>query len=98
MSKHQRSAVLTPARAKQHTFTVHISGARSVAMTGSFCQWCPDGRLMRHDGNGTWSAKIMLPPGRYEYRLLVDGEWRDDPGCSERVPNGLGEENCVFHV
>jgi hypothetical protein len=28
----------------------------------------------------------------------VDGEWRDDPNCTERVPNPFGSENCVLHV
>jgi len=37
-------------------------------------------------------------PGRYEYRFVVDGQWRDDPACTERVPNGFGSENCVLRV
>jgi hypothetical protein len=98
MAKNQLSAVGAPARAKQHIFTVQIPDARSVVVTGSFCDWSPDGRPMRHDGNGTWKTSITLPMGRYEYRLLIDGEWRDDPASSERVANGLGGENCVFQV
>ena len=97
-AKHPRSARPSPARPKHCTMSVCIPGAHSVAITGSFCNWSAEGRPMRPDGNGTWTATLELPGGRYEYRLLVDGQWQDDPGCPERVANGFGSENCVFHV
>jgi len=28
----------------------------------------------------------------------VDGEWQDDPACSDRVPSPFGSENCVLFV
>jgi len=40
----------------------------------------------------------LLTPGRYEYRFLVDGQWRNDPECAECVANPFGSENCVIHV
>jgi len=45
-----------------------------------------------------WKKTISLPPGRYEYRLLVDGQWQDDPQCPLRQPNQFGGENCVCEV
>ncbi|MBI3858582.1 MAG: hypothetical protein HY293_23090, partial [Planctomycetes bacterium] len=41
---------------------------------------------------------LDLPPGEYEYRLIVDGVWRDHPGAAKRVPNPFGTENCVLVV
>ena len=97
MSKH-RTAVAT-SRAKHHTIAVEMPGARSVAVTGSFCDWNPAGHPLRYDRNGgVWTTTLTLPPGRYEYRLVVDGEWRDDPTCETHVPNPFGGENCVFEV
>jgi hypothetical protein len=76
-----------------------MPGARSLVVTGSFCNWRPEGQPLRYDQNGgVWTATLTLPPGRYEYRLLVDGEWRDDPTCEERLTNPFGSENCVFEV
>jgi hypothetical protein len=42
-----------------------------------------------------WSKTLSLDPGSYQYRLLVDGQWQDDPQCLQRVPNTYGTENCV---
>jgi len=36
--------------------------------------------------------------GTYHYRFLVDGEWRDDPESTLRVPNPFGSENAVRKV
>ena len=85
-------------RAKHHTLTFKVPGAKSVAVTGDFCEWAREGFPLQLDGDGTWKATLTLPAGRYEYRLLVDGEWSDDPACTERVPNPFGTENCVFHI
>jgi len=83
---------------KRHVFALPpfaAGNAKSVAVTGSFCGWTPEGRLLKHEGNGTWECTLTLPPGRYEYRFLVDGIWCDDPACADRVPNPFGSENCV---
>jgi hypothetical protein len=28
-------------------------------------------------GGGEWITQLELAPGEYQYRLIVDGEWRD---------------------
>jgi hypothetical protein len=39
------------------------------------------------------------PPRReYQYRLVVDGEWRDHAEAPRRVSNPYGTENCVLTV
>jgi 1,4-alpha-glucan branching enzyme len=99
MSKHHRTAVAAPPRVKGHPVAVTMPGAHSVVVTGSFCDWSREGHPLEYDRNGgVWGTVLMLPPGRYEYRLIVDGEWRDDPACARHVPNPFGGENCVFEV
>lgn len=95
VSKHQ-----TPAHPhkKHHPLALKAPGAKSVIVTGSFCDWTNEGHPLKHDGTGTWKATLTLHPGQYEYRFLVDGEWQDDPTCPERVPNPFGTENCVFRL
>lgn len=97
MSRHRTHVAAHPEE-KQHAMKLEAPGAKSVVVTGSFCGWAPAGHALRHEGHGTWKATLALQPGRYEYRFIVDGEWRDDPDCSERVPNPFGTENCVVHV
>lgn len=29
---------------------------------------------MKEVGDGTWAANLLLKPGTYEYRLVVDGK------------------------
>ncbi len=99
MSKHHHTnPVPTLPHAKHHTVTLKAPGAKSVVVTGCFSGWSPEGHPLRHDGHGNWTGAISVQPGRYEYRFVVDGEWRDDPNCGVRVPNGFGTENCVFEV
>ena len=40
----------------------------------------------------------MLPPGAYEYKFVVDGEWLTDPGNPEVRPNAFGTYNSVLLV
>jgi 1,4-alpha-glucan branching enzyme len=72
--------------------------AQSVVITGSFCNWETNSYPMEKDGSGLWKRALSLGPGQYEYRLIVDGQWCNDPACSVRVPNVFGTENCILHV
>jgi 1,4-alpha-glucan branching enzyme len=83
---------------RQVAFKLSVPQARSVLVTGSFCDWQINSHHLKKDKTGIWKATISLPPGSYEYRFVVDGQWQDDPLCHERVPNAFGSENCVLHV
>lgn len=85
------------AEKKRVEFSYHAPEAHEVSLAGTFNDWSSR-TTMRKDEEGTWRAGIVLPPGTYQYRFVVDGEWRDDPGCPERAPNDMGGENCVVNV
>ncbi len=72
--------------------------AKAVLVTGSFCDWETGAWPLKFGRRGIWKTALDLPPGRYEYRFLIDGIWCDDPNCTERVPNPFGSQNCVLHV
>ncbi len=86
--------------ASQEARGIRLGGAQAeqVLVTGTFCDWQTDSCVLKKDKKGVWRTTLSLIPGRYEYRFLVDGAWRDDPSCTERVPNPFGAENCVLHV
>ena len=86
------------AQFKRVTLTYHMPDAESVLVAGSFCDWRTDHYALKKDKNGSWKTTMTLAPGRYEYRFVVDGEWRNDPNCAERTANEFGGENCVLHV
>jgi hypothetical protein len=53
---------------------------------------------MRKDSGKVWKATVALPPGRYEYRFVVDGQWISDPNATESVGNNFGGTNSVIVV
>jgi 1,4-alpha-glucan branching enzyme len=92
----KKSSPSTP-RKKRVSFAYNAPEAQSVSVTGTFCDW-QEGYPLKKDRKGLWKTTLSLAPGQYEYRFVVDGQWCDDPQCTERVPNPLGSENCVLHV
>lgn len=94
------AAVQRPRRAasKHVLLAVHVGAAREVSVTGDFTKWSADGIPLLRGPQGDWHVTLKLAPGSYQYRLLVDGTWRDDPCASTRVPNPYGTENCVLVV
>jgi len=75
-------------------FVQPCAGVRSVSVAGSFNGWNPAaGEMTRREELGIFERRIDTPPGRYEYRLVIDGVWQCDPYNPARVTNGLGGEN-----
>jgi len=79
-------------------FAVRMEKANEVVVTGDFTGWARDGVRLTREKEGTWRTVLELPRGEYQYRLLVDGEWRDDPGAARRVPNGFDGCNGILTV
>ena len=53
--------------------------ARAVFVAGSFNGWHPSALPLQKQTSGRWVVELVLEPGRYEYRFVVDGELTDDP-------------------
>jgi hypothetical protein len=83
---------------RQVALSVRADGAKEVVVTGDFTGWSPDRERLDEIRSGEWSTILELPPGEYQYRLRVDGEWRDDPNAAGRIPNPYGSENCILVV
>ncbi len=45
-----------------------------------------------------WTKVLELSPATYQYRYVVDGEWRKDPANPETVPGPMGQPNSILHV
>ena len=72
--------------------------ATTVGVAGTFNDWHPEAKPMHPFGNGHWLKETALPPGNYEYCLVVDGRWMPDPLAKETVPNPFGGRNSVLKV
>ena len=72
---------------------------RSIAVAGDFNNWSDrEHRLRYHPDVGVYQLTIDLSPGRHEYRMVIDGEWRTDPYNREQSLNAFGEANSVIVV
>jgi 1,4-alpha-glucan branching enzyme len=85
-------------KSKKETFAYNDSNAQSVSLVGDFTDWEQNAIPLKKQKNGVWKATVSLEPGNYEYRFLVDGEWRNDQECQNRRPNTFGAENCIREV
>jgi 1,4-alpha-glucan branching enzyme len=83
---------------KTQAFSFRAPEAVSVQLVGDFTQWQERPISLKKENGGVWQTSIELAPGTHHYRFLVDGEWRDDPDCSLRVPNGFGSQNMARKV
>ena len=72
--------------------------AESVCIAGTFNEWRENATPMVPLQPGRWSKDLTLPPGAYEYRLVVDGQWITDPLARETAPNPFGSVNAVLQV
>ncbi|HZT22889.1 MAG TPA: glycogen-binding domain-containing protein [Verrucomicrobiae bacterium] len=80
------------------TFSFRAPDAISVQLVGDFTQWQERPINLQKGPDGVWRTTVNLPPGVHHYRFLVNGQWRDDPECTWRVPNPFGTENMVRRV
>jgi hypothetical protein len=73
--------------------------AATVAVVGSFNGWSPAATPMTQLEDGRWRAEIRLNPGRFEYKLAVNGaRWVADPENPASVPDGFGGRNSVLKI
>ena len=85
--------------------SVHAPDAKEVFLAGTFNDWNPKALPMHRTRGGEWAHTLDLPPGRYEYKFVIDGHWcscpasdapfNGEPGC---VPNEYGTMNRVLFV
>ena len=79
-------------------FEFYAPEAQKVQVAGSFNEWNPSKTPLKKERDGKWKATLELPPGRYEYRYWVDGDWQNDQRPVECAPNPFGSWNCILVV
>ena len=91
---------MKPKKSHPHSVRIefHHVQAQVVFIAGTFNDWNPNTTPMIAPGDGRWLKELALPPGRYEYRIIVDGQWTCDPAVAEQVCNSDGDFNSVLNV
>ena len=86
-----------PAR-RSVTFKLEDAPGRQVFVAGCFSDWQPKHRLTDREGRGVYTVRVLLAPGEYQYKFVVDGEWRLDSANPNFVPNDFGTLNSLLRV
>jgi chromosome partitioning protein len=70
-----------------------------LAIAGNFNGWSGTTHPMKANLDlGVWELCLKLPPGKVQYRLVIDGQWCTDPYNDTCEPNPFGETNSVVTV
>ena len=83
---------------KRATFTLNDPDAEEVILTGDFNNWNDKTHQMKKYKGGVWKKIVMLPPGRCEYKFLVDGRWILDPNNDQKCSNCYGTYNNILII
>jgi hypothetical protein len=80
-------------------FVLVASEASAVTLVGDFNDWSVSATpLTREGGDGVWWVTVPLPPGRYRYSFVVDGQvWLGDPNAPA-VDDEFGRPNSVVTI
>lgn len=79
-------------------FETDFPRAKTVRITGTFCNWSAKGLPLKKREDGIWECHLALEEGRHEYRFIVDGSWLPDPHNSQTAANEFGGANSLVEV
>lgn len=70
--------------------------ADRISLTGDFNDWRENDIMLQQTRSGVWQATVDLPMGgRYQFRYIVDGQWRTDSHADGTLDNNYGSENSL---
>jgi hypothetical protein len=87
-----------PEDAEWVVFKFDAPPGADVHVAGTFNNWDPTAIRLGDNHKGTYTATVLLPPARYEYKFIVNGDWLNGPDCHEHIPNAFGTMNTLLDV
>ena len=82
-------------------FTIKVLDGQkaTIFLAGSFNDWKPDALpLQKWLLDNTYSVKVKLTAGRYEYKFVIDGDWQEDYDNPLNAYDNFGGANSVLYV
>jgi glycosidase len=72
----------------------------AISLAGQFNDWTAGKTPMSDpDGDGVYTATLLLPTGSYQYKFVVDGTWTPDrEGQDADTDDGFGGKNSIVNV
>ncbi|MBE6366373.1 MAG: glycoside hydrolase [Lentisphaerae bacterium] len=79
--------------------TADLGPGKTVSVAGNFNDWDPTAKPMTDKaGNGVYRCTLLLAPGTYEYKFVINGVWCVDTNNPNFAPNDLGTLNSLLIV
>ncbi|MDH4205941.1 MAG: glycogen-binding domain-containing protein [Desulfobacteraceae bacterium] len=96
----QKSKVISEMKIKRRrvNFSLEATEAKEIILIGDFNNWNTKKHPMHKDKNGMWVKTVIIPSGKYEYKFLVDGQWKEDPKNNQTCLNCFGTQNSVLDL
>ncbi|MDX1779143.1 MAG: glycogen-binding domain-containing protein, partial [Thermodesulfobacteriota bacterium] len=80
-------------------FSYYDPLAKDVQLAGDFSDWKPTDTLtVTKKNKHIWTGTLPLKPGTYQYKFIVDGEWKIDPYNSDVSVSEHGVNNSTISV
>lgn len=84
---------------KRYIFKVQSKPGDMVFLAGSFNNWHTKSRFMKdiHD-DGNFQCVLLLKPGQYEYKFVINNNWTVDPNNQKFLLNHVGTLNSLINI
>jgi cyclomaltodextrinase / maltogenic alpha-amylase / neopullulanase len=70
---------------------------KKVQIAGDMNDWNPAKTNFKQNGK-IWEGDMLIYPGKYQYKLVIDGKWMLDPNNPEKADNNIGGFNSVMYA
>ncbi|MBL7076535.1 MAG: isoamylase early set domain-containing protein [Kiritimatiellae bacterium] len=78
-------------------FQIHADANSKVSVAGTFNGWNPSKHVLKSK-DGAYALNVLLEPGQYQYKFVVNDIWCVDPEREDWAPNDFGSLNSVITV
>lgn len=79
-----------------HTFSLKTPSAKAVYLAGEMSDWKDNVFKMQQGENDNWSLTLYLPQGAWQYKFVVDGQWKYDESNPKTTDDGFDGLNSVI--
>jgi 1,4-alpha-glucan branching enzyme len=70
--------------------------ADRIYLVGDFNDWQANDIFLQQARSGVWQAALDLPLGKsYQFRYVIDGQWRTDSHADGLSDNSFGSQNSI---
>lgn len=85
----------TGAAAIEVAFERFSPASGTVDLVGSFNEWKVGKTPLKRGKDGTWSVKLKLKPGTYEYKFVYDGKFYEPDPDRQQIQGPFGVNNLL---